>query len=439
MGHYLVEKLLSNFEKHLACLTRSSGFSHPRLGDLSRADAVVMPKRGVFPEVKLREDLLLHLTVTGRCNARCQGCINTSLTCQGREEALRLFEADPLRDARALYQIILKEGKEEATVAFYGGEPLLALGKIKAIVEILEGLGPASRLKYMIYTNGQLLGKAFVQAPDLMSKVWLFSVSIDGRPEQHARFRPGTDLFTIRKGLEQIKEKTQALVLQWSTIREGQSLWDCFLEFMNLYEKGLVDCFFWHLAETEEPFRDFSSFAATYGAELEKILDVYEDYLTRGRLLPIIPISELLVFWLTGSVRGHSACGVELATNFDLAGGKVLACADLPPGLSLGEISPTGEVAWKGNGLLKRLVAYREVLKCETCGVYAYCGGRCPVQVLTGAPSRTLAYCELTRLFVGLVGERVPRLTELLRQKGFTPEDIYHHAAFLARYTDVIP
>ncbi len=438
MALALADKLLTRFEKHLVSLSYRPAFFHPRLGDLSHPQAVKMPTEGLFPPLKKEEDLLLHITVTGRCNARCEGCINTSLTCEGRNEVLKLFEANPLRDAKALAQLILQEGKR-ATIAFYGGEPLLALSKMERLIEALDEMGLGKQVRYMVYTNGQFLKRTVEKAPGFVSRIWLFSVSIDGRPEQHARFRKGTDLFLIREGLSRLKNETGTRVLQWSTIREGQSLWDCFEEFVSLYERGLVDFFFWHLAETDEPFRDFKLFASLYATELEKILDTYEEYLKRGILLPILPLNELLVFWLTGEVRGHSACGVELATNFDLVGGKVLACADLPPELTLGEILPSGEIRWQGNGLLKSLVAYRKILGCENCGVYPYCGGRCPVQVLTGDPARTLAYCILTRLFVGLVAERVPYWQKILIAQGRTPSKIYEHSAFLARYTDVIP
>ena len=439
MSSYVIEQFWERFEKYLLSFSLRKAFFHPRLGDLSHPQAVIMPSEGLFPPIKREEDLLLHLTVTGRCNARCEGCINTSLTCEGRQKVLEVFESDPPRDARALASLILNDDKPQATIAFYGGEPLLALSKIKTIVELLEELVVHKRLRYMVYTNGQFLERAAKEAPELLSRIWLFSVSIDGRPAQHARFRKGTDLFVIRKGLRLLKENFETKVLHWSTIREGQSLWDCFEEFLYLYEEGLADYFFWHLAETNEPFKDFISFAARYGEELERILDVWEARLKEGKLLPLLPVNELLVFWLTGEKRGHSACGVELATNFDLVGGKVLACADLPAEFSLAELSPAGEIFWKGNGLLKSLVAYREILGCEKCGVFSYCGGRCPVQVLTGDPSRTLAYCELTRLFVGLSGERFSRLKETLSRFNFTPQFIYGHSACLARYTDVIP
>ena len=434
-----VERLLTRFSHNLANLFHLPTYVHPRYGPLARKDVVKMPQGGLFPKVSKDESLLLHLTVTGRCNARCKGCINTTLTCEGRKEVLSLFECEPERDARALAALITQKKASSATVAFYGGEPFLALSKMEAIVRRLDELSPAPEVRFMVYTNGQLLARALEESPGFFEKIWLLSVSIDGSPEQHARFRCGTDLFTIRENLALVRRRTAAKILQWSTIREGQSLLDCFLEFLSLYEAGLVDYFFWHLAETDEPFADYLSFAEDYHRDLERIFDLYLAYLSKGELLPVIPINELLVFWLTGEARGHSACGVELATNYDLVGGRVLACADLPPELALGEVSPSGEVRLNGEGLLSRLVAYRDLLGCASCGVFAYCGGRCPVQVLTGSTERTLAYCELTRLLVATLAERVEEIVSYLERHGLTPQKIYDHSAYLARYTDVIP
>ena len=433
-----VETLLTNFVRRLREENLSSVYVHPQFGPLADKEAVSLPSTGIYPPVKRENPLLIHLTVTGRCNARCQGCINTTLTCQDRAEVLKVFETEPERDARAILQLIHQTRAPAVTLAFYGGEPFLALEKMEAIVSRLEELSTVP-LRYMVYTNGQLIDRAVARDSSLLSKIWLLSVSIDGRPAQHARFRRGTDLETIRQNLRLFRSRSRALLLQWSTLREGQSLWDCFEEFIFLYEQGLADFFFWHLAETDEPFKDFLSFARQYHRDLQKILAVYLTYLAKGVLLPIVPLNDLLIFWLTGARRGHSACGVELATNFDLVGGKILACADLPPELALGDVLPSGEIRLNGQELLRRLVAYREVLGCEQCGVFAYCGGRCPVQVLTGSVERTLSYCQLTRLFVATVAEEMPAIERAFSRLGLTPQKLYDHSAFLAYYTDVIP
>jgi len=220
-------------------------------------------------------------------------------------------------------------------------------------------------------------------------------------------------------------------VLFWSTLREEQSLLSCFEQFLELRGEGLVDYFFWHWAEKREPFVDFPAYVDRYGRELERLVDRYVDELSHGHLLPIVHLNELLLYLILGKERGHTACAVELAENFDIIDGQVYCCADLPPAL--------GRIGVDDEKDLHRLVAYKDRLGCERCGVHPYCGGRCPVQALTSSELRTRQYCQLMRLHVGIVQERIAEIAGILERRGIGPQQLYDRSAFLARYTDVVP
>lgn len=212
----------------------------------------------------------------------------------------------------------------------------------------------------------------------------------------------------------------------------------CFEEFMRLYKKGLVNHFFWHWSETREPFEDFPSYVMKYGQEFEQIMDMYVKKIQKGELLPITHINELILFLLTGRERGHTACGVELAKNYDVLSGKVYPCADLPSSQSIGELDENGNLTLEEQDL-NLLVKYKDQLNCYQCGVHPYCGGRCPVQSIAGSPERTLQYCQLMRLHVGIVQKRILDIIDGIKQNKITQQDIYERSAFLAKYTDVVP
>ncbi len=428
------QEVLTKLEKAL-CSFELDGFKHPRFGDLSSPEAVIIETS----DKALQEDkgTIFHVTVTGRCNARCKGCINVSLTCQGRAETLELFEADPVRESRAI-SVLAQKAPRPITVAFYGGEPFLAPEKMDLMRRLLrKSLGPDVR--FMVYTNGMLLDQAIARHPDLIQDLWLVSFSIDGQKEQHETIRRGTCLDRIHRNLRLLKDfAPHVRVLVWSTLREEQSLKDCLTEFLNLYDQGLADYFFYHFAETQEPFENFKDYVLRYEAEFSDLLQVFSERLKEGELLPLVHLLELLAFMLTGHRRGHTACGAELASNFDLVGGRVLACADLPLEFALGEITPEGEVLLRLQDL-SFLAAYRDPLGCHRCGIEPYCGGRCPVQALTGSPERTRQYCQLLRLHVGLVQERLTLFKKLFERFSFSAQELYQKAGFLARYTDVIP
>jgi uncharacterized protein len=155
-------------------------------------------------------------------------------------------------------------------------------------------------------------------------------------------------------------------------------------------------------------------------------------------LLPIAHVNELILFIITAQERGHTACGVELAKNYDIVSGEVYSCADLPSCHSIGELDEAGMLSLKESDL-DSLIGYKKWLDCYQCGVHPYCGGRCPVQVLAGSRERTYQYCQLMRLHTGIIQERISDIQEGLRRNGITLQGVYDRSAFLTQYTDVVP
>ncbi len=336
----------------------STGVIHPRFGDLAFPGAVRMSvvSRVDFPGDS--DDVIIHLTVTGRCNARCEGCINTALEagCHERAQVIAEFECVPSRDAGIIQRLALSRGGRPVTVALYGGEPLLELDRVMQLVRTLDASPVASRVSYMVYTNGQLLGASLDSYPEFWTHVKLLSVSLDGDAAQHQRYRAGTDLATIEAGLVKARQLFRGEVLLWATLREGQSLRNCFDQFLTYRDRALADHFFWHWAESPEPYDDFQKYLRRYGSELESVVQIYVERLQHGELLSVVHLNELVLYLMTGEVRGHSACAVELAENFDIVGGRLTACADLP--LSIGTL-PDSAIGQATCPDLRGLVTYR--------------------------------------------------------------------------------
>ncbi|MEO0185385.1 MAG: 4Fe-4S cluster-binding domain-containing protein [candidate division WOR-3 bacterium] len=371
--------------------------------------------------------LIINIFVTGKCNARCQECINQTIT-NNSNLNLENLEVDPERDLHILRNILQKHNDTPATIAFYGGEPLLEAHRFIQIIKGLDNSGYSSRIKYMVYTNGENLVDFLKNHSEIARRIWLYAVSIDGDENQHNRFRLGTDLKRIRKNLSFLRENYQSNVLMWATLREAQSLLNCFEEFMRLYNSGLVNHFFWHWLETQEEFKDFPTYFKNYTDDLETVVDNYLSHLQKGTLLPIAHLNELILYLIAKKQRSHTACGAELSTNYDLVGGEILACVDLP--------------FEQGKELKKnpdRLLSLKESLGCRECAIHFYCGGRCPVQILYGTKLRTRQYCELLRAHVKIVKNRLPEIQRILLEKKISLHDIYDRSAFIVRYTDVTP
>jgi uncharacterized protein len=418
-------------------------FIHSRIGDLSQPHAVQMSESPALSKDSFQEDgrLLIHLTVTGRCYARCEGCINSKVTMgytDHRDTVVTFEETHPERDTALIQRLADRHPGRIITLCFYGGEPFLATAKMVKVWRSLRESADSERFKFLVYTSGEKIEEAFNAYPEFMKDIWTYSVSIDGDEMQNDRIRVGTSLKNIVKNLNFLSSFFKGHVLFWSTLRENQSLFNCFEEFMRLYRQKLVNHFFWHWAEARDPIQDMDSFASRYGKELEKIMDFYVKELDGGKLLPLTHINELILYLLTKKERGHTACGVEIAENYDIVSGRVYPCADLPTDAAIGQLDSAGQLKLEEYDL-NSLVAYRNELGCLKCGVYPYCGGRCPVQALVGSGERTHQICQLMRLHVGIVQERLEDIHEALVRHDISLQDVYDRSAFLAKYTDVIP
>lgn len=419
-------------------LRKSIGVTHEHFGDLLRPDAITLPEP-LFPiDFEERNPYYFHLSVTSKCNARCSGCINSCLTYHDSQDLL-FSDTDPERDAKAIHAMINDAAAKEAVICLYGGEPLLVPEKITAFIQTLDRLHDnASPLRYMLYTNGQLLSRAIDRIPLTLQNIWLYSVSIDGSHAQHDRIRLGTDLASIEQNLQQLASIRRGTVLMWSTLREDQSLFDCYRQFKNLHAKGLADQFFWHWVETPEPFADLGAYMEGYQKDLQRIMEDYLAALKKGEILPITHINELVIYLLTGKDRGSSACGVELAKNYDILGGEVHCCADLPPEWAIGHIDGEG-VPHLEKRDLSPLIAYKDDLGCYSCAIHRYCSGRCPVQALTSQEERLLQYCQLIRLHVGIVQGYLADIAKNIKAGSIPLQALYEKSAFFNQFTDITP
>ncbi|UCB49413.1 MAG: 4Fe-4S cluster-binding domain-containing protein [Deltaproteobacteria bacterium] len=410
-------------------------------------DPDILKRISVVRGYEETDDIMIHYTVTADCPFNCRGCINSLTSGQARQDgAARVsnmdVQEDVERDIRAMAQLIRRSGKAQAVIVFYGGEPMLRLDKMNRVYEHLSKMMDGRvLLKYMVVTSGHYLERSIQRYPGLTTHMWLTAISIDGTEAQHNEMRRGTSLETIKRQVASLERVRGGEVLIWSTIRPKMSLLDCFESFMYFSERGQAEHFFWHLDEAEGIIADLPDYVARYGAHLDEIMKVYVDHLKGGDLLSIIHVNELILYLLAQKRRGSTACAVEKMANFDIIGdGKVHACADLPETKCIGEIAESGEIIFEpdARARLSSLVAYKGDLGCKVCGVEAYCGGRCPVQIHTGGIERARQYCFMMREHVRTVKKYTGQIADLMLEHGLTLADIYRSARY-AKYTDVTP
>jgi radical SAM protein with 4Fe4S-binding SPASM domain len=167
-------------------------------------------------------------------------------------------------------------------------------------------------------------------------------------------------------------------------------------------------------------------------------MDTYVAELHDNIMLPITHINDLVLYLLSGRKRQSTACGVELARNYDIVDGRIHSCADLPAQYAIGTVGKDGTPEMSAQDL-SRLTLYKNTLGCGKCGVHAYCGGRCPIQAVTGSMARLHQYCQLMRLHVSTVAEYLDEIAAALAKHGITAQYIYDHSAYYVQFTDGTP
>lgn len=128
------------------------------------------------------------ISPTTACNLRCPYCYEQALG--SRQASMSTAVAE--RVVRFVLDTMGTPGKELAVIKFYGGEPLLALARCRAMAAAIEPVLRArgQRLFTWIHTNGTLLGPDTFAEP--FPALGCVELTIDGPRRLHDRVRVGT-------------------------------------------------------------------------------------------------------------------------------------------------------------------------------------------------------------------------------------------------------
>lgn len=130
----------------------------------------------------------LILEVTQQCNLRCGYCVYSGhFTYQREHNSARMSESTAERAIEFFMSRNANSPRNEATITFYGGEPLLEFQLVKHCVEYAKQRWPERPLRFAITTNGSLLNKAMLSFFE--EHGFGLRISIDGPKEKHDMYR----------------------------------------------------------------------------------------------------------------------------------------------------------------------------------------------------------------------------------------------------------
>lgn len=140
-----------------------------------------------FPEKPIVKAICLH--VAHDCNLRCKYCFAGTGAFGGSRTLMSL------KTGKKGIDFVLESSghRDHCEVDFFGGEPLLNFGVVKALVEYGRKAGAAQgkTIKFTLTTNGVLLNQEIQNY--LEQEEISVVLSLDGRPEVHDRMRPYAD------------------------------------------------------------------------------------------------------------------------------------------------------------------------------------------------------------------------------------------------------
>jgi uncharacterized protein len=189
------------------------------------------PKPEEVREYNFRNGFLqLTLCLTEDCNFRCKYCVYSENYECVRGYSHRYMSVETAKKAIDSYFSLLENGKRynpwrnDISIGFYGGEPLLNFKVLRASVEYVKEKYPEWNVSYTITTNTTLLDKEKADFP--MENDFSIAVSLDGPKEEHDRNRVYIDgrgtfddvIKNVRYIMEKGYEKIHSLaVFDWKS------------------------------------------------------------------------------------------------------------------------------------------------------------------------------------------------------------------------------
>ncbi len=321
--------------------------------------------------------------MTNDCNLHCEYC-SVLLDCQKNNMPI-----DPEYSILQLKSFIIQNQKKyndgEAIIYFFGGEPSL---KFEYISEIIQDFGDefeTFKFKYVLHTNGLLLGKI----PDtIASKLCLVmnSINYEKIPKHHLS---GSYFSEILSSLYFFKQKSKAPVIARLTITEKTSLYTEVMQIAHFY-----DLVYWQI-ENCSKFNDFQSFYATYTYEVELLFKYWFDYFKNGLFLNFVPFVACIkfMFELDRDTTLFS-CGYGRSMVYVQTDGSCYACSDSVESGDhiIGNIYDG--VDMPKPSLLK--------LKCKDCSYRPICMGRCGRMHKEFTEKHIAEYCSLNQYMFDL-------------------------------------
>jgi putative peptide-modifying radical SAM enzyme len=293
------------------------------------------------------------VVLTKDCNLLCKYCGGGSDT---PPKEIQYSNAD-------LGSFLSKD--DNPIIEFYGGEPLLRGGKMRAIMDTV----PAT---YMIQTNGLLLDRV---GPELLSRFHTILTSIDGTREVTDRERGRGVYDRVIRNSRIVRERGfRGDLVARMTVGQGTDVYE---NVRHLIDTGLYNHVHWQLnfgmfwRSEDGGSTGVAEWMTQYNSGVSKLVEWWASEIKNSHRVPgIVPFLGIMNTLLAG--KGTALrCGSGVDSFTIMPDGRISAC---PVSLDF-DFSIVGSIF---NGDPHSLCGKATIGEpCLSCDIYHICGGRC--------------------------------------------------------------
>ncbi len=338
-----------------------------------------------------------YIYMTNDCNLNCAYC-SVLFDCQKYQIPLV-----PSYDNSVLIDFIDRTAQQchdrTVQIIFFGGEPTLEYTRIEDLIAAcMDGLSHYD-LKFVLHTNGLLLGEITDRILDNLSLI-ILSVNYEKVPSHHI----GQGYFRIiLDNVEQIRKRSSAQIMGRLTITEQTSIYTEVMMTQHLF-----DYLSFQIENTPE-FSDYLAFYQTYSFEIRHLFQFWLDILKNGRLLKFIPFMATLDFLVNENYdKEHFCCGYGSHQIYVQTDGMCFACCD-----SVAE--GTHHIGNINEGITFSH-SCPSAYDCKDCNYLSLCMGRCGRMHREFTPEHISHYCSMNQSMFDLFIENESVFTTVLAE-----------------------
>jgi len=363
--------------------------------------------------------MFFHVLLTTKCDLQCRYCYEKSL--EDIETDFGDFEVEYSLPSEINYDIGLLrdfcEKDSETVLIFYGGEPLLCLGKIKQIMD-------AVRAKhFVIQTNGLHLSRL---EPEYVNRLHSVFVSIDGDEELTNYYR-GKGVY--RRIIENVKvirrNGFEGEIIARMTAMEQTDICQQIMWLLDNPDYSFssihwqLDAGFW---KNDFPKRPFAKWVEeSYNPGIRRLAEFWVDSMEEeGKVLRLYPFLGLMRSLLNGE-KSFLRCGSGWVNYSIQTDGHIIPCP-IMSGMKdyyLGHIRNTHPL---------QLRKVRVGHPCIGCEILHECGGRCLYANITKRWSEEsyALVCKTVKNLTESLKHILPKVKRLINNGRITLSDFEH-------------